>query len=266
MSLKLGSFGTVGGGSRWLFVRGLVREKIHWFKFPEVFQAVLPDVQIEYLDLPGNGEHHRLTTPLTMDEFVDHMKERAGPPPYQILAMSLGAMCTLRWIERAPQQFERAVLINTSAAGVSPFWERLTLSAQPKIFALLQDAVFSSNNLRMREKAILELTTRLFAKNSAPYEEAIREFEGAARERPVLVTNFLRQLWVAARFRPRLSPVQVPLLWLSGEKDQLVNPRAGQKLAGLLGGALKIHPEAGHDLPLDDPQWVAKSVAEWVIS
>ena len=39
----------------WVFLRGLVRERRHWGKFPADFQRECPDADIVTLDLPGNG-------------------------------------------------------------------------------------------------------------------------------------------------------------------------------------------------------------------
>jgi pimeloyl-ACP methyl ester carboxylesterase len=56
----------------------------------------------------------------------------------------------------------------------------------------------------------------------------------------------------------------VPLLVLSSSGDQLVDPRCSQQLAQAWQAEHRIHPNAGHDLPLDDGEWVAQRVAAWV--
>jgi hypothetical protein len=37
-------------------------------------------------------------------------------------------------------------------------------------------------------------------------------------------------------------------------------------LAGAWGAALRVHPTAGHDLPLDDGGWVAEQISTWWLS
>ena len=38
--------------------------------------------------------------------------------------------------------------------------------------------------------------------------------------------------------------------------DRLVSPRCSQRLAAAWKVPLALHPSAGHDLPLDDPDWL----------
>jgi predicted alpha/beta hydrolase family esterase len=46
--------------------------------------------------------------------------------------------------------------------------------------------------------------------------------------------------------------------------DQMVSPHCSAALARHWACALWEHPSAGHDLALDDPQWLARTVARWV--
>ena len=76
--------------------------------------------------------------------------------------------------------------------------------------------------------------------------------------------NALRQLLAAMRFRaPRHKP-EVPLLILASASDRLVDPRCSQRLAAGWHSTLIMHPDAGHDLPLDDARWVATHIHGWL--
>jgi hypothetical protein len=46
--------------------------------------------------------------------------------------------------------------------------------------------------------------------------------------------------------------------------DRMVDPACTQAIAREWNVTPKTHPWAGHDLPLDDPEWVALAVAEWL--
>jgi len=46
--------------------------------------------------------------------------------------------------------------------------------------------------------------------------------------------------------------------------DQLVNVKCSLKLAQYWQCDIRLHPTAGHDLPLDDGVWVAKQVKDWI--
>lgn len=53
------------------------------------------------------------------------------------------------------------------------------------------------------------------------------------------------------------------MLLLAGAADQLVDPESSRRLAQCWRAPLRLHPTAGHDLPLDARQWVAAQVASW---
>jgi pimeloyl-ACP methyl ester carboxylesterase len=110
-----------------------------------------------------------------------------------------------------------------------------------------------------REATILRLTS------ARPHEHADAPAAWAAirAARPVSASSALRQLLAAASYRaPRERP-PVPLLLLCGAADRLVDPRCSKALARRWGTALATHPDAGHDLPLDEPAWVAAQAARW---
>ncbi|MGZ5183361.1 MAG: alpha/beta fold hydrolase, partial [Ramlibacter sp.] len=75
--------------------------------------------------------------------------------------------------------------------------------------------------------------------------------------------NALRQLWAAARYRAPDRPPAVPLLLLASAGDRLVHPSCSARLADRWEVPLRLHPWAGHDLPLDDPAWVLDHVLSW---
>jgi hypothetical protein len=51
---------------------------------------------------------------------------------------------------------------------------------------------------------------------------------------------------------------------LAGAGDRLVDPTCSRRLAAAWACPLAVHPWAGHDLPLDDAQWVLDQVAQVV--
>jgi pimeloyl-ACP methyl ester carboxylesterase len=74
----------------------------------------------------------------------------------------------------------------------------------------------------------------------------------------------LRQLIAAARYRgPAVAPA-MPVLLLASRGDRLVDVACSRAMAARFGGALVEHADAGHDLPLDDPRWVAERVRDWL--
>ncbi len=245
----------------WVLLRGLMREARHWGEFPLLLQDAVGADEIVTLDFPGNGSLHAQTSATTVAAMVSHCRDelrRLGyPPPYQVLALSLGAMVAVAWSELYPDELESMVLINTSLAPYNPFYHRLRPANYFSVMRLLYGSA------AQREDLILNLTSTI--KNRSAQRQAILDqWVDYARECPVTRTNMLRQLGAAMRYRAAPLPPTVPLLLLAGARDQLVNAKCSLKLAQHWQCAMRVHPEAGHDLPLDDGAWVARQVRDWL--
>ena len=113
----------------WLLLRGLTRESRHWGDFLGQFQQALPGTQIMALDLPGNGHLNQQRSPLRIQDMVAHCRAQLASQnitlPYNILAMSMGAMVAVAWSDMYPREVTAQVLINTSMRPFSPFYHRL---------------------------------------------------------------------------------------------------------------------------------------------
>jgi len=251
--------------SSWILLRGLMREQRHWGGFPaQLAQALRADGEAPRIvmpDLPGNGERHALRSPTRVAEMVefcrDELRARGLPPPYNVLALSLGGMAAVEWASRYPQEVARLVLINTSMRPYSPFYQRLRWQNYP---AILKQLV--AGGVARQEAMILRLTSQLTGADAGA--QLLQRWIGYQREYPVTQANALRQLWAAARFRAPLERPAVPLLVLASQGDRLVDHRCSLRLAAAWDAPLRLHPSAGHDLPLDDGAWVAQAIAEWL--
>lgn len=244
---------------RWIFLRGLTREAVHWGGFPGAFQAAMPGAQVLMLDLPGNGHWHARQSPLTVAAMVQacraELAQRGITGPYHLLAMSLGAMVATEWARSAPAEVQGCVLINTSFGNFSPFYRRL----RPRNWAPMVRGVLLAGGPREAEATVLRLTSNRAAERLA----VVDAWVAARQARPVSGVNALRQLVAAARFRaPRTRPLERMLL-LCSTRDGLVSSRCSEAIARAWDCPLVLHPWAGHDLPLDDPVWVAAQVAGW---
>lgn len=246
--------------SAWIFLRGLTRESRHWGSFPETFRQAVPDADVHAIDLPGNGVLHRQKSPLDVAEMAENCRAqllaRGIPPPYQVLAMSLGAMVAIAWAARHPEEIRGSVLINTSLRPFSPFYQRL----KPGNYLPLIKPLLTGGSAGSWERTILHLTTR-HCVLSAPL---LRDWVAYRSEYPVSLRNAGRQLLAAARYRAPPSPPASPMLVLASARDGLVDPRCSRGLAARWHAAFAEHPTAGHDIPLDDGLWVAEQVSRWL--
>jgi len=243
--------------TRWILLRGLTREAGHWKAFAQALakrsgKPVLP------LDLPGNGTQWRSRSPLDVRAMTDDLRRRAGACGGErivLVALSLGAMAAIEWSRADPECIAGCALINTSLAGVSPFWQRLRPANYPTVARLLLPGL-----------APLEPERRVLAITSARPHTHLAVAQAWARiahEHPVSPANALRQLWAASRYRAPATAPAVPTLLLAADGDRLVSPQCSRALAERWNVPLHVHPSAGHDLPLDDPDWLAETIRRW---
>ena len=243
----------------WVFLRGLSREARHWGDFPQRFRAVLGESAGDILtpDLPGNGRLFDEPSPTRVDAMLEacrlELHARGHAPPYHLLALSLGGMVAAAWAKRYPAECRAAVLISTSLRPYCPVFQRLRPAAWLTLVRLmLLDG-------ETRERAILELTSA----RADTLRTLMPTWAAYAREYPPTRLNVLRQLIAAARFSAAEKPA-VPVLLLAARHDRMVHPDCSRRLAEAWGAGLVLHPDAGHDLPLDDGDWVAREVAAWL--
>jgi len=237
-----------------LLLRGWTRTQGHWGDFPGRLKRHLPKLSLHFLDLPGFGTEAHRPSPRSIWEIADHLRrswldrdpssrEKAG-----LLGISMGAMIAMNWGERYPEDFENFILINPSAADLSPFYDRLNLF---QIDNFLRAALAPS--LKAREEQVLRICVNQKLEE-LPYEPA-----------SFSKLQAMNQLIAASRFRAPRSWSK-PTLVLSSIQDRLVAARAHHAVAFKLRASVISHPEAGHDLPLEDPDWTANAIKEWLVT
>lgn len=246
----------------WILLRGLTRESRHWGDFVGQFQQALPDTQIIALDLPGNGRLYQQLSPLRIQDMVAHCRTQLASlniaPPYNILAMSMGAMVAVAWSDVYPQEVATQVLINTSMRPFSPFYHRLL----PANYALLLKLSLMGASPEAWERAVLQLTSNRAREDHD--DDILPHWLALRHETPISSGNAVRQLIAAARFHAPLVKPTIPTLLLASEQDHLVSVNCSKTLANRWQCGLRIHTTAGHDLPLDDGPWVSEQVRAWL--
>jgi pimeloyl-ACP methyl ester carboxylesterase len=244
----------------WVLLRGLTREAAHWGSFPQSFRRRVRADAVLCPDLPGCGGRHRERSPGRVEEIAESVRANLSAgrhrPPFHVLALSLGAMTAVAWAKVHPQEISGLVLINTSMRPFNPAFMRL----RPRNLPALARLAIRPRDGPRSERLVFRMTSN----RSVPPKGLIEDWAGISATRPVSRINAWRQLRAAALFRADSTPIVVPTLMLASAGDCLVDCRCSCVLAARWNARLVLHPWAGHDLPLDDPDWVGQKVVEWL--
>lgn len=244
----------------YILLRGLTRESAHWGDFVPQLKTAFPNAKPTLLDLPGAGSYFRAASPFTIRGILEMVRAQAAEQgalrePATLIAVSLGGMVAWEWMLSHPEEIAGAVLINTSLGGLSPFYRRLRWQCYGKLFAAA-----GNRNVEAREPALLELLSNrkdTFPQTAATWIEI-------QKARPVSAKNAARQLLAAALYRPEDIKPGPPILLLNSLGDKLVSPDCSEAIAQKWRLELHTHPWGGHDLTVDDSEWVVTAITDWI--
>lgn len=245
-------------GPVWVLLRGLAREVAHWGDFPARLAAAQPAARVVALDLPGTGRWHAGRSPHRVAGIADHLRAQSDQlglgAPLRLVGLSLGGMVAAQWAFDAWTQVSHLAVINTSMRPLGRLHERL----RPACWAGLLPVVWA-RDAAAAERRVLHWTSA----DAAAHEPVLRDWTAVRAARPVSAANTVRQLAAAARFTlPAVRPSARTLVLASGG-DRLVDPVCSRRLAARWQAPLEWHPTAGHDLPLDEPDWLVERLVRW---
>ncbi|MCH9697486.1 MAG: alpha/beta hydrolase [Gammaproteobacteria bacterium] len=237
-----------------ILIRGLMRESRHWAEFPSILQQQFPLATILTPDIPGNGRLHQQTTPNSIHGITQQLRQHIKTEESIVLVgISMGGMIAIDWATRFPDDINAAVLINTSIRPLSAFYRRLRWQIYPEIINMLW------LDRKAQEKTILELTSNHHRNNGC----LLKNWYSWQQQYPVTAGNAGRQLLASARFSIQDKPRQ-PLLIVTSSADRLVDYHCSLTLHRHWQTAYAQHDSAGHDLTLDDPDWTASQIKQWI--
>lgn len=235
-----------------VLLRGLGRESRHWGKFYTLLQQQEFCSKIILCDLPGAGIFHKEPGRPSVAKMLEEIARRYESEleenkPLSIVGFSLGGMIALEYLYKSPELFSEFFLINSSIGNLSPFYKRMRPSALSTLLKIAK-----SKDLSKKEQLILELTSRHFANDS----ELLKSHVHIAETAPMSFNVLSQQVLAAARYSGPGRLIKKKGLVLYSKQDDLVHPSCSLELARLLSVKAVGHETAGHDLALDDPQWV----------
>ncbi|MDZ7924275.1 MAG: alpha/beta hydrolase [Marinagarivorans sp.] len=252
-----------------ILLRGLGRESAHWGDFPEQLKRYLDEqlkthtecdkqgITIYSIDLPSCGEFHQQAACKTIAEMTEHARDtfnrkKNASPKTLLIGLSMGGMVALDWSQRYPQEITYVVLINSSL-GTQPLHWRIKLHAWPIAFAALLAP------LKWREYWMLKLVSN----DKKNQREQLKNWLYIQQQRPVSRCHLMQLLIAAARFKPLKTSLKNGLI-ITSQQDQLVSSRCSHAIAAQYQWPLLQHPSAGHDLPMDAPEWLCKHLSTWL--
>ena len=239
--------------AQFYLIRGLCREKGHWGGFIDKLKHKSFVREVIPLDLPGTGSFHHLTSPLKIYEYADFLLSQIdvdenNKTPKVILSISLGSMVAVEMAKKRKNFFHKIYLMNTSFSGLSPFYHRLRWRSFWDFFSI---AVIS--DIRKKELKILKLVSN----KPSVWPSLIDFFTEIARKRPCKTSNTLRQLWAASNyFADQKAPQESSFVILGSNGDRMVDSRCSRAISKHWKLPIHVHPWAGHDIAIDDPQWI----------
>lgn len=243
-----------------LMLRGLSRQQAHWGVFPKLLSSALQEqgIATDFLfeDMPGFGERYLESSPASIEAIADKLSASIEKmhTPVQLLGLSMGGMLALELARRYPQKCQSLVMINSSVKPAARFYQRL----QPSAYTAFLKA-FLLPSRRLSEAQILAISSENYQ-----HDEVLLDTWLYHRDRqPPSRMAALKQILAASRY---VAPEQPPLeqvLLIASRKDRIASFRCTEQLAKYWGLKPLIHPDAGHDLPLDEPEWLVEKLLNW---
>lgn len=243
-----------------ILLRGLAREAGHWLDFPALLHQQLgAHSRIHLVDFPGCGQYYQQAALSSVSAMTEHARREVASATLVarhesifVIGISMGGMVALDWAQRYPEELRGVVLINSSA-GNHPVWWRL----RPGAWVTMLHALLAP--IHRREAQVLTMVSN----NSAAYAQHLNLWLNLQQQHPVSRTTIITMLRAAAAFIPT-PQCAVPGLILASTMDRMVAHNASRALAQHFSWPLQLHPDAGHDLPLDDGRWVATQIRHWL--
>jgi pimeloyl-ACP methyl ester carboxylesterase len=234
----------------WLLIRGLGRDQKHWYKFPELLNSKFSDGKVITINLPGlNGESE---PPMSINEITDYIRAKwldrkeSIQGDWSILAISLGGMIAIDWCDRYPHDFKKIAIINSSSKSTSSTFQRISPIAIKTILHnfMIKDPV-------RREKQVLSLITN----NTKISNELLSDMVEVSNHMNLSKKTFFKQLFAASKFTLP-EKLTIPLTVMTTKGDRFTSYKCSEAIAKRYNVDCHLHPDAGHDLPMDDPTWV----------
>ena len=222
-----------------------------WGMNAGVWLPLLPRLEAHWrvtmIELPGHGESHLIEGDI--HDWAGAVLDTA-PSNAIWLGWSLGAMVTLAAAAAAPERFEALVLAGGTPRFVrEPGWE---CGMQPELLNNFAHELFDSPQRTMMRFLGLQV------RGADNERETLKTLRSAVERRPVPASQALRtglDILLHADLRVQLAEMEMPMLWLYGERDTLVSAATAAEIDRMSTVAeTSVIAGAGHAPFLSHPQ------------
>ncbi len=241
-----------------VIIRGLARWSKHWGDFPKYLKSVKAIKKVIAPDNIGTGEHYLEPASTQIKDYVDHIRNSLPKTKKErlVLGVSLGGMIATHWAYHYPEELKGLITVNTSYGKLSHSLKRL----RPKA-ALEFSKIATSTSTLKTEKGILRLVSN---KDSSEQETLLGGWMDATKQTPMKFQNIAKQLIAAKTFKGFNVPCPIPMLVVASRGDRLCHWECSESIAQHCGATFRIHETSGHEIPLDEPEWLSSVITDWI--
>lgn len=211
-----------GSGPALVLIHGWA---LHGGVFAPLVERLAPHFQLHVVDLPGHGFSHDDTTPLRLPYLVSAIA--SATPAAVWCGWSLGGLVTLHAAATLPQVRGVAMLAATPRFVRGSDWPD---AVEPSVFEQF------GHDLKQDYRGTLERFLALDVMGSQHARTELRALRDALVERGEPAPRALQEgltLLEQSDLRGALPSLNKPGLWIAGQRDRLVAPRAMHSAAAL---------------------------------
>jgi len=241
------------------------RESAQWGEAPRLLlqqlQVVQPGARLYQLDLPGTGRLWAQRSPRDIASMLAGLRSRVQAAglqgPIALIANSWVSCVATEWARQHGNELGALVLISPCLRPFTPVLRSVRFELWGAALALL-----------LGRRSPLERDRRFWRSHvqlHEPEQALLAQWQALRKAHPMRARTGLAQLLAVWRYQSSRRRPHQQILLLAGKGDVWIDWRVASAISRAWGAALRLHPEAGHDLLLDDPQWVARSIAEWLL-
>ncbi|MCZ6875163.1 MAG: alpha/beta fold hydrolase [bacterium] len=240
-----------------LMILGLSHRLAHWGRLPDLLAERLFVVTF---DCRGFGASERRDEPFTIDDEMQDIEavlDAVGLDTAHLYGRSRGGALAQEFALSRPQRVQSLVLCGTThfgpqRVGYTPEVEK-AMNFTPD---MRREDIFATQNIAMAAPGWRERDPEAFHYClSTDLEAPPRRFAVVNQQRSIAE-------WSSYA---RLHEIQCPTLVLCGEDDGMVPPENSRQLAeGIPGAQLTLIPQCGHLPMLEQPETIARLVADCI--